>query len=115
MTLHDTIKADATSVFCNADDFAEPVVYCPKSGSSRPIDAVVIREQLVILPEDGDNVTPLFEIHVDNDAVTGIASDELNLGGDAIEFAIRVGQQVSKRYIQRLLSHDEGMLVLECR
>jgi hypothetical protein len=115
MTLHDTIRADATSVFCNANDFAEPVVYCPRSGSSRPIQAVVVREQLVILPEDGDNVTPIFEVHVANSSTDGIASDELNLGGDAIEFAIRVGQPVSKRFIQRLLGHDEGMLIIECR
>lgn len=115
MSLHDTIKADATSVFCNANDFAEPVVYCPKSGNSRPIQAVVIREQLAILPEDGDNVTPLFEVHVANSKTDGISSSELNLGGDAIEFALRVGQPVSKRNIQRLLGHDEGMLILECR
>jgi hypothetical protein len=115
MTLHDTIQADADSVFCNADDFAEPVTYYPRAGEARPISAVVLREQLAVLPEDGDSVLPVFEIHVANNSTTGIASHELNLGGDALEFAVRVGQQASKRSILKLLGHDEGMLVLECR
>ena len=46
MTLHDTIQADADSVFCNADDFAEPVTYYPRAGEARTINAVVLREQL---------------------------------------------------------------------
>jgi len=115
MTLHNTIKTDGLSVFCNASDFAEPVTYYSRSGVARDIDAVVIIEALAILPEDGDAVTPLFEIHVHNNSTTGIASDELNLGGDSISFAVRTGQAVSRRTITKLLGHDEGMLVLECR
>jgi hypothetical protein len=115
MTLHNMIKADAASVFCNANDFAEPVTYYTRSGSAREIQAVVIREALAILSEDGDNVVPMFEIHVTNNATTGIASDELNLGGDSMEFAIRVDGPKTRRTILKLLSHDEGMLVLECR
>jgi hypothetical protein len=115
MTLHDTILADGLSVFCNADDFAESVIYYNRTGDARCIDAVVIREALAILPEDGDAVTPIFEIHVHNDDTTGISSLELNLGGDSIAFAVREGQERSRRTIVRLLGHDEGMLMLECR
>lgn len=115
MTLHDTIISDADSVFCNPSDFAEPVTYYPRTGEARSINAVVIREALAILPEDGDAVTPVFEIHVANSATAGIASDELNLGGDALAFAVRVGQEATKRTITRLTGHDEGMLILECR
>ena len=115
MSLHDTIQADALTVFCNVNDFAEAVTYYKRNGLARSINAVVVREALEILPEDGDSVTPLFEVHVANDAVTGIASNEINLGGDSIEFAVRVGQPLSRRTITKLTSHDEGMLVLECR
>lgn len=115
MSLHDVIIADGLSVFANPDDFAESVIYYNRSGVARCIDAVVIREALAILPEDGDAVTPVFEIHVHNDEDTGISSEELNLGGDSIAFAIRVGQERSKRSITKLLGHDEGMLMLECR
>ena len=115
MSLHDLIKEDAKKVFANPDDFAEPVVYYKRNGRSRKIDAVVVREALSILPEDGDVVYPVFEIHVANDEAEGIASDELNLGGDELEFADRVGQPVKRHSILRLTSHDEGMLILECR
>ena len=115
MSLHDTIQADAINVFANPNDFAEPVVYYKKTGRARPINAVVVRDALAILPEDGDTVTPVFEIHVANDIVKGISSEELNLGGDMIAFAVRVGQAVQRRTITKLLAHEEGMLTLECR
>jgi hypothetical protein len=115
MPLHDTIKSDAKAVFCNASDFAEKIVYIPRSGKSRNLDAVVIRDQLGILPEDGDVVLPSFEIHVANNIVGGIASDELDLGGDMLVFSVRVGDPPERRSITRLISHDEGMLVLQCR
>ena len=115
MTLHDLIQSDAINVFANANDFAEPVTYYKKTGKARAINAVVVRDALAILPEDGDTVTPVFEIHVANDIVEGISSEELNLGGDMIAFAVRVGQAVQRRTITKLLAHDEGMLTLECR
>lgn len=115
MTLHDMIQADAATVFCNINDFAEVVTYYARHGSARDITVQVFRDALGVLAEDGDTVLPTFEIHVKNDATLGISSEELNLGGDSIEFAIRVGQAKSRRSITRLVSHDEGMLILECR
>lgn len=115
MTLHDMIRSDSVDVFCNSDDFAESVVYYKRNGLSRTINAVVVREAFAINPEDGDTITPVFEIQVANDSANGIASDELNIGGDMISFAVRVGRHVERRSITRLIQHDEGMLVLECR
>jgi hypothetical protein len=115
MTLHDMIQQDAVTVFCNLNDFAETAVYYPHTGDARTINVVNVREALALSGEDNDNVIPLFEIHVANNETTGILSSELNLGGDMIEFSLRVGKAVSKRSITKLLSHDEGMLVLECR
>ena len=115
MSLHDTIQSDAVNVFANKDDFAEPVVYYKRTGKARPIGAIVVRDSLSILPEDGDTITPAFEIFIPNDIVKGIASDELDLGGDSIAFAVRVGEKPTRRTIMKLLAHDEGMLQLECR
>lgn len=115
MTLHDAIRSDAVNVFCNADDFAESVVYYKRNGLSRTISAVVVREAFAINPEDGDTITPVFEVHVANDSTDGISSDEINIGGDMLAFAVRVGKAVERRSIVRLMQHDEGMLVLECR
>ena len=115
MSLHDLIQADAINVFASPNDFAEPVVYYKKTGKARAIFMVVVRDALAILPEDGDTVTPVFELHGANDIVKGISSEELNLGGDMIAFAVRVGQAVERREIIRLLGHDEGMIHLQCR
>jgi hypothetical protein len=115
MSLHDLIQADAINVFANPNDFAEPVVYYKKTGKARAIFMVVIRDALAILPEDGDTVTPVFQLSGANDIVKGISSEELNLGGDMIAFAPRVGQPVERREIIRLLEHDEGMILLQCR
>jgi hypothetical protein len=115
MSLHDLIKEDAKKVFANPDDFAEPIVYYKRNGRSRKIDAVVVRDDSLQLPEASDLVTPRFTIHVANDEAEGIASDELDLGGDQIGLSPRVGEPIDRRSIVRLVDHDEGMLVLECR
>ena len=116
MTLHDTIKSDAISVFCNADDFAEPVTYYKRDGQARQINVVLDRLALAVLTDaGGDAVIPNFEIKVANDCDFGITSEELNLGGDMIEFQMRVGGVKLRRSITKLLEHDEGMLILECR
>ena len=115
MTLADIIKADAKNVFCNPADFAEPVTYYKADGKARKIKMVVNRDALAILPEDGDTVTPVFELYGANDVDEGIASDELNLGGDQIAFPVRVGKPPERRSVIRLIEHDNGMIRLECR
>ena len=115
MTLHDMIQADAVNVFANPNDFAEDVVYYPYSGEPRSISVVIERQQVQLNPEDGDTLSPVFIVHVANNATEGISSDELNVGGDAIEIAVRVGEQPQMRRVMRLLGHDEGMIDLECR
>lgn len=116
MSLHDTIHADALSVFCNSDDFAETIVYYKRNGRSRDIKAIVIRSNAVMLPESQNDLnTPVFEVHVANSETAGIASDEIDLGGDELALSPRVGEPTERRSILRILEHDEGMMVLECR
>ena len=110
------MKADAVAVFCNLNDFAETLVYHKLDGDARSVRAVVDRQSYAGVAEDGGTYsTPLFEIHVANNAETGITSEELNLGGDYFVFSDRIGQDAERRTILRLVSHDEGMLILECR
>jgi hypothetical protein len=115
MSLHDAIQADAISVFCNTSDFAETATYYPRGGQGRPVRVVIIRDALALVPEDNDVVTPVSEIHVAASGTYGIKSEELDIGGDMIEFEYRIGRDMRPRSIIRLLGHDEGMLVLECR
>lgn len=122
MTLADSIRSDASLVFTSTSDFAEDVVYKPRlknretRAAARPIKAVVIREQIVGVDQDNnETVAPMFEVHVCNSATLGISSVELDCGGDKISLAVRNGMPATDRAIVRLVSIDDGMLVLECR
>ncbi len=121
MTLKAMIASDASTVFLNTSDFAETVTYYPHTyfgataRDARTISAVVFREQLEVFSEDGDTITPVFEVHVANSTTVGINSDEIDLGGDQIEFPPRDGKAAEKRTITELLTQDNGMLVLRCR
>ena len=109
------IQADASTVFCNLSDFAETATYHPRGRQSRPVRAVIVRDALAIIAEDGDTVTPVSEIHIAATGEFGITSEELDTGGDCIEFEFRIGREKRLRPITRIISHDEGMLVVECR
>jgi hypothetical protein len=114
MTLRETMVTDALSVFCNTDDFAQSAVYTKAAGGTRTINAVVIRDGYESDANTGQEA-PVFEVHVANSATSGISSSELRVGQDTLTFAERIGKTATLRTITRLMSHDEGMLVLECR
>lgn len=64
MTLRDMIEADATAVFLNTGEFAESVTYKPRikptgdtRDETRSISAVVFREQMTTIDEDGGETT----------------------------------------------------------
>jgi len=121
MTLRQTIADDAITVFTRTDDFAESITYHPyqyegdEARDSRTINAVVFREQIAVLSQDGDVVAPMWQVAVANDVTYGITSDELDMGGDQLEFPPRDGKPAERRTITQLLIQDHGMLVLECR
>jgi hypothetical protein len=114
MTLRSVIATDAITVFLNEDDFAEEVVYYPRNGTPRPINAVVIREGVTIYIDDGQNALPGYEVHVANDDTRGISDGELNVGGETISFPPRESRTSKKHTIQSVSSQDNGMLVLVC-
>lgn len=113
MTLHDMIQDDALNVFCNANDFGEAVTYHPRSGVSRQIVAIVMRDST--LRDDAGGILNTFEVHVANDGTSGISSASINLGGDYISLPPRDGKSPTSHTIVEILVQDEGMLVLQCR
>lgn len=113
MSLRDSIETDA-SIFTNSNEFGESVVYRPRGGTARTISAVVFR----LLPQANDDENrslTVFEVHVANSGTTGIAASEINLGGDEIDLADRVGKTPKPRSIVQITEQDEGMLVLQCQ
>ncbi len=122
MSLRDVIADDAVSVFGNTSDFAESVTYYPHrfygeaARAARTINAIVMREQISAVSQDGgDTVLAVWQVHVANDSTYGISSEELDLGGDQIELPPRDGEAAAKKTVTQLLIQDHGMLVLECR
>ena len=101
--------------------FGETVTYKPHrdyqetAPDTRSISALVERAQIETFAEDGDTVTAVWNITVQNDSTVGISSDELNLGGDQISLPPRFGESASYKTITRLISHYDSMLRLECR
>jgi hypothetical protein len=76
---------------------------------------VVIRQAAELISEEENRSLIVFDVHVANSSDTGIATHELDLGGDAIDIADRVGKQALPRSIVQILDQDEGMIVLRCQ
>jgi hypothetical protein len=122
MSLKDAINNDAKSLLVNVSDFAEAVQYQPRQQYGKParlprtINAVVIRQMMASVGEDGsETISPIFQVHVANDPVLGISSTEIDTGGDQIAIPIRNGMMPSPRTIMAIEDQDHGMLVLQCR
>ena len=95
--------------------FGETVTYKPRAGGSRSISAVVSREPpegLHGAPHGSSSVTT---IEVANDSTTGINSNEVDIGGDNVNLAVRIGESVQDRPIKKIISQDAGMMRLELR
>jgi hypothetical protein len=94
--------------------FGETVVYYPRDKSgSRVIRAMVERD----IPEEipgTEIVSQSIVIRVKNDSRDGIASEEVNTGGDTVEVPIRLGQKGELRRIARVISDSNGLVRLLC-
>lgn len=90
--------------------FGEPVVYYPLTGSSRAVTALVTRDELTVIAETGDVQSQSLTIRVLNDSVLGIASTEVETGGDEIAVALRLGETRVRRAIVRVEADSTGLL-----
>ena len=81
----------------------------------KAIQAIVERGDAAPVPGAADGLSPQVRLTVANDATEGIASSELDTGGDRVRVAPRVGGEARTMEITRILYHDSGALVLELR
>jgi hypothetical protein len=114
MSLRDMIESDA-SLFVSTSEFGESVIYRTRSGTARTINATVFRQQAELISDDENRTVPVFEVHVINSATTGIATEEINLGGDTLDIADRVGKTARPRSIIQIIDQDEVMVVIRCQ
>ena len=78
----------------------EYVTYFPASGAARRMQAVIFRS--------GE-----AEVLVKNSADGGIASTEVNTGGDKMELDLRAGKRPVTERITEIIDQDAGMMRLK--
>jgi hypothetical protein len=121
MTLRDMMADDVTNIILNVNEFAETVTYVPHrffgedARASRSIVAVVERDPIGSVVESESQVMSVYRVSVKNDSTSGIASDEIDTGGDYIELPPRDGKDAERATITRILEQDPAMIVVECR
>ena len=94
-------------------DFCESITYRPLDGIPRTIQALVTRGSPESMQPHG--IAPKFTIMVRNDHRHGIASDEIDTGGDRVDIAERYGEMAETRSLASIMSHDPVMLTIEVR
>lgn len=121
MSIFDSALADDARFSFLADDGfgSETVTYTNAAGTTRTIKAQV--ERYPAVPYDGGHNQPYIIVQVMNSTTYGIASSEVNYGGDTITLQSRDGVSASSKAfrIHRPADgqpdHDAGMLRVELR
>ena len=90
----------------------EYVTYIPSSGSRRRIQVVVTRTEPEPLPGVAGGALPLIDVLVENDSTTGIASDEIDTGGDKIEMSKRINNIPKILRLTEIINHDAGCMLI---
>lgn len=106
----DTLKSASDSFFLLPG--AEWVTYKPRAGAARRIRAVVTRNPESNVPGVEGGSLPPFEVLVKNDETAGIASEDVDTGGDEIELGRRVDRLPATVRIARIIDQDAGLMLL---
>jgi hypothetical protein len=95
----------------------EAVVYWPLNGQPRSIQAIVERATPAPLDTQSprSRATNNVTVRALNCEIDGISTRELDVGGDEIELARRLGEDTERRPIKAIVGQDGGMLSLEVR
>src|SRR4051794_19966417 len=113
MGVLDDIFADDAANFTDPELFGEQVIYKPRDGASRPINAIVDRQPPERMTPDGEVFMPKIEIEVANNSTSGISAAEMNNGGDKVTVALRKGGIVKDFLIRgEPIQQDAGMIRL---
>ena len=99
----ETLELSADSFFLLPD--TEIITYFPASGVSRQIKALVDR------PGPGD--LSGIKILVKNNGTNGIASAQVDTGGDKVQIGIRKNRRPIMMRIVEILEQDAGMMKLK--
>lgn len=106
-----TLVISADSFFLLPD--TETITYFPVSGASRQIKAVVDRPGPEALGDLSGGQRENIEILVKNNGTDGIASTDVDTGGDKVQIGIRGNRRPIMMRITEILGQDAGMMKLK--
>lgn len=93
--------------------FGESITYLPAAGGRRSVSAIIERSPPAILDAAGNAVLPTATIRVYNSCRSGISSREVDIGKDEVEFVLRIGETMPRKFsLMTLLSQDAGVTQL---
>ncbi len=109
--LKDQLAVDTINTFLNENEFAEWIVYTPKSGTEKTIKAIVDRPRAQPAGEDtGRILLNEYSIMIANNETYGAIT--INKGGDMVTLLDRIGGTLVDFRVVDILSQDEGMFHL---
>lgn len=106
----DTLKSAAASFMLLPG--AERILYRPRSGSIRAIQAVISRNEAGPLIGIEGGSRPRFEVLVRNDSGKGISSATVDTGGDKLDLAPRVNEPPETFRIDEIINQDAGLMLI---
>ena len=90
-------------------EFGDTVTYRPLGGAARVVSAIIEREEVRFVSV-GEVPVQTITVSVKDDSVFGIATTEIDTGGDQIDLPLRVGETAVTRTITRVISTENGMV-----
>lgn len=113
--LDDALRRDAVQ-FANSDVFAEPIVYVKPNGTTRNINAIVIRGVPDTLPGVPQSLLGrIVGVWVANSTTRGVAESELLLRQDKLRVPKYDGAGTEDLPITAKVNIDAGMMELRLR
>jgi hypothetical protein len=95
------------------DNFGESITYHPNGGGRRSVLAIIERNPPAIFDASGNAVLPTATVRVHNSCRSGISSREVDIGKDELEFVLKIGETMPKRFsLMTLMSQDAGVTQL---
>jgi hypothetical protein len=107
MSNFDEIMGEDARALVDIEEFGEPIVYTPKDGTPKTINALVIRE----FHENREGMPgtrrDILTVYVLNDADDGVAT--INSGGDTITVAHRIGGATKDYLVKGPILQDRAI------
>ena len=94
--------------------FGRTITYSPYNRTARSISAIVDYPGPGSIGQLDGGSRPHVEILVANDSSTGIASTEVDTGGDKVTVPMRIGITSRVLRIVEIMGQDDALLCLRC-